>query len=317
VTERIDAYVRSLEDLGGLELRRPYAVMAFGGWIDGSWAATNAVRYLLERMVAPRVAELDPEPFYSFTDTRPRVVLPGGGRREVRWRQGRWHAARTTDECDHDLVLFIGPEPNLRWRTFTDVFLDVLQKVGTEALLTMGTVLAPMHYRRRVPIRGWATNQEWRARLRQYGIMRNTYEGPTGIATVVSLAAQERGMPAMVLTASTPSYLASNANPKTSLGLLRAVSSLLDVSLPLTSLEQAAQAFDRQVDQYLDGQPELRTEIEALAEQGEEDAESAPEPGPTSEPSAGELPRSEDVVRDLEAFLKNLRESQEDNPPQA
>jgi proteasome assembly chaperone (PAC2) family protein len=316
VSDRIDAYVRSLEDLGSLELRRPYAVMAFGGWIDGSWAATNAIRYLLERMVAPRVAELDPEPFYSFTDTRPRVVLPGGGRREVRWRQGRWHVARTADDCDHDLVLFIAPEPNLRWRTFTEVFLDVLQKVGVQALLTMGTVLAPMHYRNRVPIRGWATNQEWRARLRQNGVLRNTYEGPTGIATVVSLAAQERSMPAVVLTASTPSYLASNANPKTSLGLLRAISRLFDVSLPLTNLEQAADAFDHQVDQYLAGQPELRTEIEALAENVEEDLDAGPDPGPTSEATMGELPRSEDVVRDLEAFLKNLRESQGDDPPQ-
>jgi hypothetical protein len=90
---------------------------------------------------------------------------------------------------------------------------------------------------------------------------------------------------------------------------------LFDVTLPLTSLEQAAQAFDQQVDQYLAGQPELRTEIEALAENAEEDPDSAPDPGPGSEPTAGELPRSEDVVRDLEAFLKNLRESQEDNPP--
>jgi proteasome assembly chaperone (PAC2) family protein len=310
VSDLVDRHVRSLQDLGALQLRRPYALVAFGGWIDGSWAATNAVRYLVDQLSAPRVAELDPESFYSFTDTRPRVVLPGGGQRQVRWRQGRWHAARLGDESEHDLVLFIAPEPNLRWRTFTDVVLDVLQQLGCEVMLSMGAVLAPMHYRARVPIRGWATHQEWRTRLRQRGIQRNTYEGPTGIATVVSLAARDRSMPAAVLTASTPTYLASNANPRTSLALLRAVGRVCGLKLPLAGLDEAASAFDQQVDQYLEGQPELRTEIEALAHEADEDPDADPDQPPTS----GELPRSEDVVRELEEFLNELREKQGDNP---
>lgn len=313
VSALVDTYVRSLEDLQSLQLRRPYALIAFGGWIDGSWAATNAVRFLIDRLSAARVAELDPEPFYSFTDTRPRVVLPGGGQREVRWRQGRWHAARLGDDSEHDLVLYIGPEPNLRWRTFTSVFVDVLQLLGAEALLSMGTVLAPMHYRAKVPVRGWSTTEEWRARLPQAGILRNTYEGPTGIATVVSLGAQERGMPAVVLTASTPTYLASNANPRTSLELLRTVGRLFGIRFPLGGLQQAARAFDQQVEQYLEGQPELRSEIEALADAAEQEESGSAEP----ESHAGELPRSEDVVRELEDFLNQLREKQGDDPPQS
>lgn len=314
VSALVDTYVRSLEDLQGLQLRRPYALIAFGGWIDGSWAATNAVRYLVDRLSAARVAELDPETFYSFTDTRPRVVLPGGGQREVRWRQGRWHAARLGDDSEHDLVLYIGPEPNLRWRTFTSVFLDVLQLLGAEALFSMGTVLAPMHYRSRVPIRGWSTSQDWRGKLSQAGILRNTYEGPTGIATVVSLGAQERGVPAVVLTASTPTYLASNANPRTSLELLRAIGGLVGTRFPLAGLQQAARTFDQQVDQYLEGQPELRSEIEALAESAEQEESGSAEPQPGG--GGGELPRSEDVVKELEDFLNQLRENQGDDPPQ-
>jgi proteasome assembly chaperone (PAC2) family protein len=313
VSDLVDSYVRSLEDLGSLHLRRPYALVAFGGWIDGSWAATNAIRYLIDQLSAPRVAELDPETFYSFTDTRPRVVLPGRGQREVRWRQGRWHAARLGEESEHDLVLFIAPEPNLRWRTFTNVLLDVLQQLGTEAMLTMGAVLAPTHYRSRVPIRGWATVADWRPRLRKSGVQRNTYEGPTGIATVVSLAARDRSMPAVVLNASTPTYLASNANPRTSLALLRAAAAIYGVKLPLGPLEQTARGFSEQVDEYLAGQPELRTEIEALTQDADEDGDPTPESEP---PDSGELPRSEDVVRELEAFLNELREQQGDNPSQ-
>jgi len=100
----LDEYVRPLEDLGALNLRHPYALIAFGGWIDGSWAATNALRYLVDQLSAPRVAELDPETFYNFTDTRPRVVVRGAGERSVRCDRGAgtllaWTARPSTTWC--------------------------------------------------------------------------------------------------------------------------------------------------------------------------------------------------------------------------
>jgi proteasome assembly chaperone (PAC2) family protein len=311
----LDEYVRPLEDLGALGLRRPYALIAFGGWIDASWAATNAVRYLVDQLAAPRVAELDPESFYNFTDTRPRVVVRGAGDRTVRWRQGRWHAARMDDDVEHDLVLFIAPEPNLRWRTFTGVMLDVLQRLGVEVILTIGAVLAPTHHRAKVPLRGWATDESWRSALRRRGIRRNAYEGPTGIATILSVGARERGLTALSLTASTPNYLGNSANPRTSLELLRAVGDVYSVRLPLVDLERGVRSYNEQVDQLLANQPELRAEIEKLAQSPPEDPEPpTPEPTPPESTSPGELPASADVVRELEDFLKQLRKPQDDAP---
>src|SRR4051812_28872569 len=69
----LEQYVRTFEPLAGLQLRRPVALLGFGGWIDAGFAATGAVRYLVDHLPTRRIAELDPEPFYSFTDTRPRV----------------------------------------------------------------------------------------------------------------------------------------------------------------------------------------------------------------------------------------------------
>ncbi|MBV9326454.1 MAG: PAC2 family protein [Chloroflexi bacterium] len=311
----LDEYVRPLEELGGLGLRRPYALIAFGGWIDASWAATNALRYLVDQLAAPRVAELDPELFYNFTDTRPRVVMRGAGDRTVRWRQGRWHAARLDDEVEHDLVLFIAPEPNLRWRTFTRVLLDVFQQVGVEALLTIGAVLAPTHHRARVPLRGWATTEAWRLALRGRGIRRNAYEGPTGIATILSVGARERGIAALSVTASTPNYLGNSANPRTSLELLRAIGDVYGMRLPLADLERGVRSYNEQVDQLLANQPELRAEIDKLAESVQEEPEPPAQQPPSAEGTGGaDLPGGADVVRELEDFLKQLRKPQDDSP---
>jgi proteasome assembly chaperone (PAC2) family protein len=290
-------------------------LIAFGGWIDGSWAATNAVRYLVDQLAAPRVAELDPELFYSFTDTRPRVIVRSAGERTVRWRQGRWHSARMDDDAEHDLVLFIAPEPNLRWRTFTRVLLDVFQELGVEMLLTMGAVLAPSHHRAAVPLRGWATDDAWRSALRRRGVRRNSYEGPTGIATVLAMGARERGLPAVSITASTPNYLGNSANPRTSLELLRAIADMCDLRLPLVDLERGVRSYNEQVDQLLANQPELRAEIERLAQATPEEPEPTAPESSASDAPPGELPGPAEVVRELEDFLKQLRKPQDDNPP--
>jgi len=178
-------YLREDEDLEALELRRPLAIVGFGGWIDAGFAATGAVRYLIDHLGANRVAELDPEPFYAFTDTRPRVSHPSPGRREPVWPKAEWYIVRLPEESSRDLILFTAPEPNLRWRAFTTLVLDVFQKLGTETLVSFGAVLAPVHHRATPPLRGWATTDNLRTLLRRRQIGSGRYEGPTGITTVL------------------------------------------------------------------------------------------------------------------------------------
>jgi hypothetical protein len=115
------------------------------------------------------------------------------------------------------------------------------------------------------------------------------------------------------VTASTPNYLGNSANPRTSLELLRVVSRVCDLPFPLVDLERGVRAFNEQVDQLLANQPELRAEIDRLAEAMPEDPDPpAPEAAPPG--TTTELPGGAEVVRELEDFLKQLRKPQDDNP---
>ncbi len=313
----LDTYVRFFEPLEQVQLRRPVALLGFGGWIDAGFAATGAIRYLVDHMPSRRIAELDPEPFYSFTDTRPRVRNRDGFR-EAEWPKAEWFAAQLPAEAEHDLVLFSAPEPNLRWQTFTDVMLEVLAKLGVETVASLGAVLAPVHHRARVGLRGRGTTEQLRAELRRRHIGSGNYQGPTGITTVVLLAAQERGLAGLSLSASSPSYLANVPNPRTSAALLRSFAEICRVPLPLGRLERDARALMEQVDQSIESQPELREAVERLAQEVEppplepdENLEIAPDEPESSEGEAEgpppELPSSASVLRDLEEFLRDLR----------
>jgi proteasome assembly chaperone (PAC2) family protein len=298
-----DGSLREIEDLGSQNLRRPLAIVGFGGWIDAGFAATGAVRYLVEHMSATRVAELDPEPFYAFTDTRPRVSHPSPGRREPVWPKVEWYVARMSDDAAHDLVLFTAPEPNLRWRGFTTLALDVLQKLGTETLVSFGAVLAPVHHRANPPLRGWATTDSLRTLLRRRQIGSGRYEGPTGITTVMLAAARDRGLPAFSLSTSSPSYLTDMPNPRASAALLRMAGEISAVQFPLSDLDAEGLVVAERIDQFLAERPELKEAVDRLPYTAEPPSGDSPDPG---DPPA-ELPSSAAVLQDLEDFLKSLR----------
>src|SRR5205085_4090075 len=99
-------------------------VLGFGGWIDAGRAATGAVRYLARELGAARVALIAPEEFFAFPQERPEVRLRPDGDRDIQWPQSEFFAWRPEDGGD-GLLLFCGPEPHQRWRTYTKALLDV------------------------------------------------------------------------------------------------------------------------------------------------------------------------------------------------
>lgn len=296
-------------DLDGLALRQPYAVITFGGWIDAGAASTGALSYLVEQLSAQKVVELEPEPFYSFSDTRPGTRLMEIGPVLIKWPHPEIWIARLP-EATRDLVLFSAPEPNLRWRTFADTLVETLARMGVTTIISLGTILAPIHYRAQVPLRGWASEKEHRSILLRRNIRPSGYEGPTGIATAVLVAARAHDLACVGITGSTPSYLTGMAFPSASIALLRTVAELTDVPLPLNELDKTTRAVARRIDSFLAERPELQEQIDQL---GEAEASLTTEDPDRPASSGGELPSADVVLRDLEEFLRQARTG-EDEP---
>jgi len=56
-------------------LRAPALVCAFKGWNDAADAASTAITFVGGALGARRFATIDPEEFYDFQATRPRIKL--------------------------------------------------------------------------------------------------------------------------------------------------------------------------------------------------------------------------------------------------
>src|SRR5215470_646548 len=170
----------------------PTMVVAFGGWVDAGEAATSALRFLVRQFAATPLATIDPEAFVDFTTIRPIMRLSAAGERTIRLpRIAFWTWQPPAGGAG--LLLFRGVEPQLRWRTYATLLLDVAARCGVQQIVSLGAVLAAVPHTRPPLITGSSIDPAWHAQLEACGIRtrRSRYEGPTGIATIVMDAARQ------------------------------------------------------------------------------------------------------------------------------
>jgi proteasome assembly chaperone (PAC2) family protein len=262
-------------------LRRPVVIAAFEGWNDAGDAASTAARWLRDRFASRIFAEIDPEEFFDFTATRPQVRLEDGVRR-IDWPLTEISAGA---ESGRDLVIVLGSEPQLRWRTFCEQVVDVAKAVDAERLITLGALLAEVPHTR--PTSVMATGDD-----PSMGLTPSQYEGPTGIVGVLHDACTQAAIPSASLWAAVSAYVPGAPSPKAALALVERVGELLDVPIMATDLEIASASYERQVTEVVADDEEMTDYLERLEERYDEDD------GVTSPAS---------LVEEVERFLRDQR----------
>jgi len=243
-------------------LRRPVLIAAFEGWNDAGDGASAAGAYLARRWGAEPFASIDPEEFFDFTATRPEVRLEAGGVRSIDWPETRFSAA-PLGPSGRDVVFLRGAEPQLRWRTFVALIVEVARTLGVELVVTLGALLAEVPHTRPVRITGTAQDH---ALSDQLGLQQSRYEGPTGIVGVLHDAMSRAGIPSASLWASVPAYVGQTPSPKAALALVSHVSELLGVTVPTVDLDVAAAAYERQVSEVVAADEDASAYVRSLEE---------------------------------------------------
>ena len=248
-------------------LRRPVLVAAFEGWNDAADAASTAARYLRDRWSARPFASIDPEEFYDFTSTRPQVRLIDGITRKIVWPANELSAAPLPGTA-RDVVVLLGHEPQLKWRTFSDQVVQVSTELGVELVVILGALLADVAHTRPVRVTGTAADAEL---VRRLGLGRSTYEGPTGIVGVLHDAFSRSSLPSASLWAAVPHYVASTTSPKAALALVDRATELLATSIVTTDLQVAAADYERQVSEVVTADEDVSAYVRRLEASADDD----------------------------------------------
>ncbi len=268
-------------------------ITAFRGWPDAGDGASSAIKYLLRKLQAKQFAELDPEEFYDFSQVRPRTSTNSQGIRTLKWPANElFHWA--SDDPSNSLMFFLGTEPNLKWRTYSNAILNTAEASGVTKVLHIGSLLDAVPHTREVRITGSSNVGDIKETLAGYKITSSNYQGPTGIASAMMEACTAKGLSYTTLWAHTPHYLQAAPNFRISHALVSNLARFLELPVELDELRSAATVFDLEVEKAVTKD----SQIDAYVQKLEERYDSA------AMLDGGDMPQPDEMVKELEEFLK-------------
>lgn len=300
-------------------LRAPVLLAAVAGWGDGAVAGTAALQYLIGKHGAERLGGFDADEVYQYTTTRPVTLQREDGERELAWPSLELYACRLPD-APHDLLLLVGPEPDLRWRACAEAIVDAAHRCDASAVVALGSYWDQVSHLGQPLLSGRAADAAMRQALTALDVQEARYQGPTGFTSALLDVCARREVPAAGVSARAPHYAQGVVHPQLSWALLRTVERLADLRFDLASLEEAGREQARRLTERVQQEPKLWNYVQMVAAQrGQLAAGDDLQQGPWTTPAAApeimpdvpplpatgaELPAGSEMVDAVESFFR-------------
>jgi proteasome assembly chaperone (PAC2) family protein len=250
-------------------LERATLVLAFSGWMDGGDVSTGTVRRLVDLLGAQPIADIDPEPYYLYNFPGP-MELAALFRPHLKIEDGRvvTFDLPTNTFFSHEpanLVLFLGKEPNLHWRAFGDVVLDLAHQVGVRRVLFVGSFGGSVPHTREPRLYASCSDPGLMPEMARYGVRPTTYEGPGSFTSYLLTRAPAAGLAMTSLVAEIPGYL-QGRNPMSIEAVTRRLAKILQLPLDLGALRTESTEWELEVSKAVARDRELSKTVRRLEE---------------------------------------------------
>jgi proteasome assembly chaperone (PAC2) family protein len=244
-------------------------VIAFTGWMDGGDVSTGTVRRLVDRLGAGPIAEIDPEPFTIYNCPgsmeiaalfRPSLKIEDGLVTALDLPANVFYCHEPAN-----LVLFVGKEPNLRWRSFGDCVIELARRTGVRKVLFVGSFGAPIPHTREPRLHITCSDVRLFEEMDRYGLRRTTYEGPGSFASYLLMRAPSADLEMTSLVVEIPGYL-QGRNPMSIEAVTRRLSKILQLPLDLDELRAESTEWELQVSRIIEQNDDLARTVRQLEE---------------------------------------------------
>jgi proteasome assembly chaperone (PAC2) family protein len=244
-------------------------VLAFSGWMDGGDVSTGTVQRLVDLLGAEPIGEIDPEPFYIY-NVPGTMEIAALFRPQIRIEDGlvaSCELPRNTFFCreSDNLMLFIGKEPNLRWRTFGDCIVESARRTGIRRVLIVGSFGGSVPHTREPRLYVTCSEPGLLSKMEQYGLRRSGYEGPGSFTSYLMTRARSSSLEMTSLTAEIPGYL-QGRNPTSIEAVTRRLAKILQLPLDLQTLRAESTTWELEVSRIVEKDRKMAKMIHELEE---------------------------------------------------
>lgn len=260
------------------------------GFMDAARAGAGARETLEQNLTHRTVVTFDVDQLLDYRSRRPPMEFTG--QKFVGMARPDLRLDLFFDEEERPFYLLAGPEPDFHWDAFSTAVRDVAEQLGVRLLVTgQGVPWAAPHTR---PLRRFthASRPEliggrpgWSQALRVPGYA----------AAMLEWRFAESGIDTVSQSVQVPHYLSELAFPQASVSLLEGWADVSGLALPLGELPHLGIAVMAQVQEQVDGSPELQQAISELEHAYDNDLNS-------TAASWGET----DIAEQVERFLQEI-----------
>ena len=255
-------------------------IIAFGGWNDAGSAASDTASHIQENYERIELGSIDDERYFDYQATRPYLHRSPDGP-FIEWPHILLTLVR---HPDRDILVVVGPEPSLLWRSFSTELISTLKQFDPKLVVLLGAMLSDTPHSRPLPVSMYTFDSGLRDLL---NLEPSDYDGPTGIVGVVNQMLIAEGLPTASIWVAIPHYVANPPSPKGQQALLSRLEQVLGLSLDYDDLPDEAEKWTAAVDELSSEDPDVAEYIGQL-----EDAKDAHDvEGVTGDTIAAEFER--------------------------
>ena len=283
-----------------IPLDRPVLVMGLEGWVDAGLAGANAMAAIVGATRTETIATFDSDVLVDHRSRRPTQRIVDGVLDSLTWPEIQ--VRHGTDQVGKDILLLVGPEPDYRWRAFTDEVVTFAKGLGVRTAVGLGGFPAPMPHTRPVRVIATAADQ---VVANDVGFIPGVREVPAGIHAALIKGFEAQGVPALSLWAMVPHYVSGMPYPEASVQLLDRLSHISGLTLDTAELRTAAAVTRERVDSLISQNEEHVTMVEGLERQLDAEAGGPSSPSFTAPLfDENDLPTGDEIAAELQRFLR-------------
>jgi hypothetical protein len=268
-------------------------VVALDGWVDAGLAGATAMTSLLEAVETRPYAVFDSEELLDQRARRPKLKIVDGINEELDWPQVTLSVG--ADRLGSGVAMLAGPEPDMRWQSFSDAVAEIATALGVRLLVGFGGFPAGAPHTRPVKLAATASDGQL---AQQIGFISGSIDVPAGIQAAIERACSNVGIPSVGLWARVPHYVAAMPFPAASVALLNGLAILSGLVIDSHLLAEAAEAARKKIDELIAQSSEHQAMVRQLEQQIDE-LEGTP-----AVLDDRTVPSGDEIAAELERYLR-------------
>lgn len=286
--------------------REAVLLVTLGSFIDAGQVQKILSDHLIEAGESDVVATFDIDQLYDYRGRRPLMVFDAN--RWAEYDAPSMLVHRLVDRDGEPYFLLSGAEPDFQWERVVSAIRQLIMMLRVRLVMTVHGVPMGVPHTRPVGLTKHANDPSLIGDARSpFGRV----QVPASLASLLELRLGEHGHSAAGVAVHVPHYLAASEYADGALTALNAVVDVTGLNLPNDALVAKTEENRRAIAAEVEGNDEVREVIAGLEQQY--DAFIAGQGMPNLwAPDAADIPSADQLGAELEDFLRNVRDDEDD-----